>query len=260
MIDRWFSMIKLRMTLQQFEKLPRNAAYKYEYFDGETWLTPRPKQYHAMLELRPAEAPTRFDVQHESIHLRPLVEADWEHLPPVFARSFTRVQPFASLNDKTALKAAQHCLGQTQNGGDGPLISPACLVAEGQGEKPLVGAILVTLMADVDLTDFTDLRWREPPPPDWLERNLGRPHLTWIFVHHLYAGHGVGTALLGAATNALLAVGYDRLATTFLLGNESSMLWHWRNGFQLLAYPASHRRLRERYTALKDSSEQGNDP
>jgi hypothetical protein len=32
------------------------------------------------------------------------------------------------------------------------------------------------------------------------------------------------------------------LASTFLLGNESSMLWHWRNGFQLLQYPGSRRR------------------
>ena len=40
----------------------------------------------------------------------------------------------------------------------------------------------------------------------------------------------------------LLAMGYKELASTFLIGNDSSMLWHWRSGFRLLAYPGSWRR------------------
>lgn len=250
MIDRWFSRIKLPLTFEQFRKLPRNASYKYEYIEGETWITPRPKQYHAMLELRPADEPAPLEVDREPIRMRPLEESDWEKLPRLFASAFGRVQPFASLDESNALKAARNCLDQTKEGGDGPLIGPACLVAEMEGDDPLIGAILVTNMPDVDLTDFHELRWREPPPADWLERCLGRPHLTWVFVHNIYSGHGIGTALLAAASKALLGIGYQRLATTFLLGNESSMLWHWRNGFELLAYPASHRRLRERYGAF----------
>ena len=63
-----------------------------------------------------------------------------------------------------------------------------------------------------------------------------------MFVSPLDAGRGVGTALLNAAARELLALGYTELASTFLLGNESSMLWHWRNGFRLLQYPGSRRR------------------
>jgi hypothetical protein len=37
-------------------------------------------------------------------------------------------------------------------------------------------------------------------------------------------------------------MGFTHLASTFLLGNDSSMLWHWRNGFQLAGYPGSRRR------------------
>jgi hypothetical protein len=37
-------------------------------------------------------------------------------------------------------------------------------------------------------------------------------------------------------------MGFVQLATTFLVGNDASMLWHWRNGFQLLQYPNSRRR------------------
>jgi hypothetical protein len=29
-----------------------------------------------------------------------------------------------------------------------------------------------------------------------------------------------------------------------MLGNESSMLWHWRNGFRLLEHPGSIRRMK----------------
>jgi hypothetical protein len=31
-----------------------------------------------------------------------------------------------------------------------------------------------------------------------------------------------------------------------MLGNHSSMLWHWRNGFRLLPYPASRRLQQQR--------------
>src|SRR5207249_5740867 len=126
----------------------------------------------------------------------------------------------------------------------------ACFVAAGQDDNAALGAILPTLMPVADLTEFNAGFWREPPPPDCLERRLGRPHLTWIFVGPWHAGHGVGTALLAAVTRELLALGYKELASTFLLGNESSMLWHWRNGFQLQPYPGSWRKMRER---LRDS-------
>jgi hypothetical protein len=57
--------------------------------------------------------------------------------------------------------------------------------------------------------------------------------------------------LLAAAGNALLELGYRELLTTFMLGNESSMLWHWRNGFRLLAYPGSFRHRHTRWSRRK---------
>jgi GNAT superfamily N-acetyltransferase len=96
----------------------------------------------------------------------------------------------------------------------------------------------------VDLTGLDPLHWVEPPPPDWLGRGLGRPHLTWIFVGPWHAEHGIGSALLAAATQRLLAHRYRELASTFLLGNDASLLWHWRNGFRLLPNPISPRQIR----------------
>ena len=67
----------------------------------------------------------------------------------------------------------------------------------------------------------------------------------WIFVAPMLAGQGIGTALLRAAVAELRTLGFSRLASTFLLGNHSSMLWHWRMGFRLTAYPFSRRRWNE---------------
>jgi L-amino acid N-acyltransferase YncA len=58
----------------------------------------------------------------------------------------------------------------------------------------------------------------------------------------LEAGRGIGSALLAASVRVLKAEGYHHLWSTFVSGNDSSMLWHWRNGFRLLPYPGSRRR------------------
>lgn len=254
MIDRWFSTIRLPLTAEQFHRLPRDAAYKYEYFDGQALLTPRPKQYHAVLELRPVEVPPTPETRTPT-RLRPLAADDWDRLPPLFAGAFHGVQPFATLGDADRHEAARSCLHRTREGGDGPLIEPACLVAEDQSVGRPVGAILVTVMPEVDLTGLDPLHWGEPPPPDWLERALGRPHLTWIFVGPWHAGHGIGSALLAAATQRLLAHRYRELASTFLLGNDASLLWHWRNGFRLLPNPISPRQILRRVRAELGPSE-----
>ena len=101
-------------------------------------------------------------------------------------------------------------------------------------------------MPDVDLSESFDLRWREPPPADWAQRRIGRPHLTWIFVNHWLREQGLGSALLAAATGALRELGYGVLASTFLVGNDASALWHWRQGFQLAGRPGSWRKMRSR--------------
>src|SRR5215210_3797200 len=120
MVDRWFFTIKLPLTFEQFETLPKDAAYKYEYFDDTAWLSPRPKSYHALLELQPQEVPSSVDAQ-EPVVIRRLADGDWEHLPVIFAGAFHRVQPFASLDDARRLEAARACLDYTRTGGDGPL-------------------------------------------------------------------------------------------------------------------------------------------
>ena len=226
MIDDWFSAIELPLNMRQFRQLPQNPAYKYEYFDGHAWLSPRPKSCHAILDLQSLTPPADGISDRNKVVIRSLQEDDWSRLPSLFAAAFHRVQPFASLTDKTRLKAAEDCLGQTREGAEGPLVNEACLVAA-EDDAP-VGATLVTL-----------------PPRLAIACAEGLPHLTWIFVGPFQARQGIGTALLGAAARALLRLGFARLASTFLVGNESSMLWHWQAGFTLLEQPWSVRRMRK---------------
>jgi len=232
--------LELRLTPAEFHQLPRNAAYKYDYHAGSAWLNPRPRYYHALLDL------SQVDIEDDAeVPLRLLQPADWDALVEVFAEAFSRHQPFAGTQPSLRLQAARKSLEQTQRGGDGPFIGSASFVAIAPTGL-LLGGVLLTLLPPGDPLDWDGYIWMEPPPSDCIEQRLGRPHLTWIFVRPESVGRGVGMALLRAAVDALLDLGYDELLSTFLLGNESSMLWHWRAGFRLLSYPGSFRRYANR--------------
>ena len=136
MRDNWFKAVELPISIDQFHQLPRNAAYKYEYFSGAAWLSPRPKSYHGLLKLTPGEPVTRLKAQHDSILIRPIEEADWDDLVPRFAAAFDRACPFSAMDrGEERQSAARECLEKTRSGGDGPLIPSATCVAVLE-EKP----------------------------------------------------------------------------------------------------------------------------
>ena len=239
MVEEWMPPLQLPLSPTQFVQLPRNAAFKYTYHDGVAWIHPRPKYFHALLSL-----PDCRIEGTATIRSRRFASRDWGPLTEIFAEAFAAYQPFAGQEKPARMVAAKEALQRTVDGGDGPWIEPASFVALDSTER-IVGAILVTLLPALDPTDWDSYSWEEPPPADCIERRLGRPHLTWIFVDPQRAGLGVGCALLRGSASALVAMGFDELASTFMLGNESSMLWHWRAGFRLLTYPGSRRRGRE---------------
>jgi GNAT superfamily N-acetyltransferase len=144
-------------------------------------------------------------------------------------------------------QAAHHCLRRTTTDGDGPWVRQASFLAVTGSDPRPAGAAFVTLVPDGDPCDGDSYYWHQSPPEDYLPQRRGRPHLTWIFVAPLRAAQGTGTALLHAAARQLQEMGYALLLSTFLLGNDSSLLWHWRNGFQLLPCPASFRHIGQRF-------------
>jgi GNAT superfamily N-acetyltransferase len=246
MCDEWMPGIRLPLTRDQFHQLPRNPAYKYEYLDGQAYLSPRPRHFHGLLELKPV-GETSLEAADEPLRLRRLRAEDFPALEPLFAAAFHRMQPFGSLDDARRREAARQCLERARTGGDGPWVQQASFLAVAAEDARPVGAIVITLLPVGDPCDWDSYYWHEPPPPDCVERRLGQPHLTWIFVAPRQTQRGVGTALLEAAVRELLAMGFTHLLSTFLFGNDSSMLWHWRNGFQLLPYPGSLRRMRQEW-------------
>jgi GNAT superfamily N-acetyltransferase len=245
MCDDLMPNLKLRLSVEEFHRLPRHPAYTYEYLRGQACLTPRPKHYHALLGLK-ADALPGLEGAEPDIALRRIEAGDRDDLERLFAAAFERYQPFASLDEKALKEAVRTCLHRTLTGGDGPWIEQASFLAIGGDNKRAVGAVFITLLPEGPADDYDSYYWNCPPPANCIALRLGRPHLTWIFVGPLHADQGIGTALLAASVRELLALGYTQLASTFLLGNESSMLWHWRHGFTLQSFPGLHRRIRQR--------------
>src|SRR5262245_25107102 len=145
MCDEWMPGLKLALTKEEFRQLPRHPAYKYEFLSGTAYLSPRPKHYHAVLDLA-AYRPAVGAEEGDGVTVRPLLPDDFAALEPTFAAAFHRLQPFGSLDDDGRRQAAHKCLTQTQTGGDGPLVEAAsCVAVHGADARP-AGATLVTLL------------------------------------------------------------------------------------------------------------------
>lgn len=236
-MERWFPRLAVPMTWEQFRQLPQHAAFRYEYLDGVAKLTSRPRRYHALLSFPDAPPLPRPN----AATVRSLQADDWQRLPSVFAAAFAGSPPFSLLTPEQRLAAAEDCLERTQAGEFGATIEPASFIAF--VEDRIAAAIIITLLQAGDLERFDDPRWGERPPLDPLSQRWGRPHVTWVLTDPRHARQGLASALLDRSVAALTDLGYHELASTFLLGNEPSALWHWRNGFRLLRYVGSGRRV-----------------
>ncbi len=249
-MDEHYHCIELNISVEEFHRLPQNAAYKYEYFGGRAVLSPRPKQFSCVREL----APVHSDPV-QPVVVEPLARSGIAPLADLFRAAMSRVQPFASLDKKTAHDASMECLRKTVADEDGPLIEAACFQAftERHGDvEAASGAILITLVPEKILTVPYAGMWRKAPPADAVERKLGVPHLTWVFVTPWEGRHGIATALLARSVEALREMGFEQLTSTFLLDNGPSMLWHWRHDFALLpGWTAFMRDARTRHEVEK---------
>jgi len=231
----WMISLHFPMNADDFDKLPRHPAYRYRHHEGHAWLTPSPRYLPASLDLLELELEGTAKVP-----LRPLLDEDWPVLKDVFAESFANQPPFAGLPANPLKNAASICLERTRENRDGPIVSPACFVAQ-DTDGTILGAVIVTLVPLNDPREWGAYIWEEPPPADAIDQREGRPHLTWIFVRPNRVGHGIGAALLEAASTSLRKMGFDELHSTILLGNDLSLTWHWRMGFRLLTHPSSRR-------------------
>jgi ribosomal protein S18 acetylase RimI-like enzyme len=228
----WMPHLTIAMTRQDFDNLPRNGAFRYQFADGVAKLTPRPIYYRARLDLHAADAVETLPPDPR-LTIRPLADDDWEVLPNLFADAFEHMQPFGSLERNWRQQVAGSLIAQTREGGDGPFLSEASVIAcDRVGNR--LGALLLTLAPSLGAPGEDTFVWQGDVPPSAIAHHLGRPHLTWVFVASWAASQGIGTHLLAEACQRLRTAGFTELVTTFIRGNEASALWHWRNGFRLL--------------------------
>jgi hypothetical protein len=231
MLNDWFSETTIELGWTAFQRLPRHAACRYEYRNERLHISGNPRFYHAVLDLdgipdaRQRTGNDRF---------RPIQAADWPKLSEVFVDAFSRSEPFVHLKPDVRLVAAATLLEETRHANYGPLVEAASfgLFAEGK----LSGAAVVTLIPSGSLSNFSVPDWQAPAPPDAVQERWGQPHLTWIFVASSWQRRGEAGHLLAESAGVLKSLGYSSLASTFLLGDHASMLWHWRMGFELLGY------------------------
>lgn len=226
-MHRHFPRIELPITIDQFHRLPRNSAYKFEYFGGRAVLSARPKSFSCV-----RDAIAIDPLEKHPVELLPI--ASIPALEDLFLASFRRTQPFESLDEEQARVCARDCLTRVMDGSDGPIVEAACFQAfEPERSNEPIGAAIVTLAHEDILTEPYAGEWKNAPA-DAVACRLGCPHLTWIFVNPWLNRQGVGTALLAAVIQAVRDLGYEYLASTFALDNGPSALWHWRSGFRLL--------------------------
>lgn len=253
---RFFRRLTVPMPFDTWRKLPRFPTHKNEYWDGAARYTPRLNSCDIYLDLaqwKPPPHDDEFVSKRMRVAVRQLKDEDWEELPGAFHAAFCQQQPLASWRTAPAARAARCTINWTRSGGDGLLVRDACFTAwdlvrdDASPEDVLAGAAIVTLVPYNHL--------REPPA----EASVPHPekhdvrvvaHLTWIFVRHRLQRQNVGTLLLEDVVSALRTGGFRWLSSTCLLDHRSSLLWHWRNGFQLPPNRLQFHALRSRDEAI----------
>jgi predicted GNAT family acetyltransferase len=258
MLDDWFRTLRLKISFDEFKRLPRTLGYKHEYFDGTCVLTPRPRNCYAVLRLdRFAAPPACTD---DEVAIRPLQDADWDSLGQRCGFAFHRIPPFDTLTDDEKKQAGRQCMEHTRGGGDGPLIAEASHVAVDDQGSPLGVLLIVLKPAGYCQDPWRNDHWRLPPAADAVAARAGQAHVNWLFVSPWHVGHGVASAMLAASVAALREMEYESLSSCFMLGNGESMAWHWRNGFELLPNPASMRYFLRRMKQVQDKPASGPAP
>ena len=228
MLDDFARVLKFTIPRDDWDRLPRHPAYKYELMRGETWISTRHRSHGCRLALDRFTAADAID--DGDVSIRAVTDDDWPALAEPLAAAARAIPPLDMLLDDERLDAATKLLAHARDGGEGPLVPGASFVAIDRERGP-IGAAIVT---------FTK------PWPDSIERSElpAVPSLTWIFVTPWQHRCGVGSALLAAVVAALRAAGHVTLQSGFSPGNDASMRFHWRNGFALSPDPFGHFRKR----------------
>ena len=193
--------IHRRMSVREYRDFPRHLGWKYEYWNGAIHVTPCQIAVSLTLELASRPRTLRSGV---GVRLRGLEDEDAAGLEELFLSAFSETIHFVGCSpDEIAHSARQHLRHFFAEHRGRRL--PASRLAEAKDK--IVGAALV--------------------------REFRRgPLLDMLGVVHERQRSGIGGALLDAAVEELVHRGETMLHSTVMLGNEASLDWHLRHGFQ----------------------------
>jgi GNAT superfamily N-acetyltransferase len=196
---------KIKMTIEEFHRLPFRPAWKQEYYKGFLIETPRQAVAHATISIHPRLA-------QSPVPLRPVLAEDEQVLLPCFKSAFEDAFEFCDYTRENFQEAAIESLRRTFGDPAHPCLQVS-RVALGPTEsrdanKPIGAALTVQL------------------PDNWVL-------LDALFVMPKWQRRGIANALVAAAQNELHKIGgYCGMVSRYYLGNEPSRAWHHRFGFK----------------------------
>jgi ribosomal protein S18 acetylase RimI-like enzyme len=218
-IDDYATPLKMPMTIDGFSRFPALAGYKAELKGGHVEFTYSPRLSMARLRVVRREA-RGFD----GVTISPLdVKRVQEPLAKLFMSAMAHVPPLDTMPPTTRRHAADAEMKHIVSGGEGELFSGACFGAlDAKTGKP-IGAAIVTRLS------LTNDEWPEEHMPPVL------CNLTWLFVAPERQRAAISTALLDHVVNALAQAGHEWLVSHIPQDNVPVVMFHWRNGFELVA-------------------------
>jgi GNAT superfamily N-acetyltransferase len=192
---------RLPMRFEDWELLPYQPGWKYEYWGGCAHITPNHQTAVTVAPVtpRPVTAPCV---------IRPAHPNDETPLLTVYLAAFADNQAFCDYTDEKMHDAARRDLRESFTGHRAPLLAAARVaVATDAPDAPLVGAALLSR-----------------------DREYG-PVLDLLFIHPTWHRRGLATALVASAMNTLHQAGEQTLTSVYQLANPTSQAWHRAFGF-----------------------------
>jgi GNAT superfamily N-acetyltransferase len=191
----------LPMTPAEFELLPREVGWKYEYVDGCAHIRPRP------MAARLRAPVTHLPTAETGCRIRPMTEADAPGLVRAFADGFRDTVEYCDSSVAQVRRAGVDAIATFFAGRRGAFHPASRLAVPDVRPSLIAGAALVVQKPD-------------------------GPFLDMLFIRHRWQRQGLATALVGAVMDTLHAQGETHLGSAYNVANKPSIAWHHKLGFE----------------------------
>lgn len=191
---------RIRMSEREFELLPRELGWRYEYADG--WAEIRPR--HLAVKLTAPVTPR--SIPDVGCRIRAVTPADRRALVTAFCDGFGDTVEYCDRTRPQIRFAAEDAVATFFAGKRGSFHPASRVAVPFDNPRTIAGAALV------------------------VQKPCG-PFLDMLFIRTRRRQHGLGTALVGTVMNALLIEGAAHFGSAYNVANHPSIAWHHKFGF-----------------------------